>query len=113
AGRRVAGLLVAGDVAVAGEGVQHEDRVVAGFVQMAPRFVRHGHLRQLAARFELERTEVHELSVADGMVLSPRTTGRYRLGRPGAMDTSRPSGPNTARVRLGLPGSHEVHGIFY
>ena len=64
---------VPGDVAVAGERVQHEDGV--GPVEPSPRLVGDAHVGQGLAALERHRAEVDEATAADRVPLPPRTGG--------------------------------------
>src|SRR5690606_13009577 len=71
AGSRVPEAGGPGQVAVAGEGVQHQDGVAALLVEGAPRFPGDANERQAAAALELKRPDPRELAVTGRVAVAP------------------------------------------
>ena len=112
--RQVRLALGADDMAVPGEGVLDEDRVVGPLVEPAPRLVGHLHPRDDPATLEGDVAHLHELAVPDRVALAPcsghgtgphRTSGRARGRRRRASRCRRPR-----RRRRGTSGPiHNGH----
>src|SRR5690606_6016582 len=62
-----------GQVAVAGEGVQHQDGVAALLVEGAPRLPGDANERQAAAALQVERPNTRELAVTGRVAVAPGT----------------------------------------
>src|SRR5690554_7797164 len=65
-----------GQVAVAGEGVQHEDGVGALLVERAPRLPGDAHEGEVAATLQVERADSGELTVTGWVTVAPGAGGR-------------------------------------
>ena len=90
------------DVTVAGQGVEHEDRVVALRRQPAPGLERDADLRQRRRLPRAERADVRELPAPDRVALPPRDRGRG--GRcDGSAVTRSPAPPGPSWTAHGRP----------
>ena len=88
---------VAANVAVAGKGVQQKHRVVAGFVELAPRLVCDAEVGEFGADLGAKRAEHCELAVADRVTVSP---------------CARCRGAAEQQARVGLSHRCRRHGVF-
>src|SRR5699024_5848327 len=100
---------LADDVAVPGERVQHQDRVVARRAELPPRLVGERDLRELSTGLQRQRAEVDELPVAPRLILAPRTAGGHRSGGD-ITPAGRSDRPDDASGRSDLAACHGVHG---